>query len=196
MTRPTRNRIAARGALFVLAALLAASGLIRLGQGPAQAVAREFSHLEMPEPAAQPSCAPTDDSALGAILSKLQDRERAVAETEQRQKHDAQTLAVAREEIQDQLHALAEAEESLRSTLALAETAAEDDLSRLTTVYENMKPKDAAALFEQMAPEFAAGFFGRMRPDTAAQIMAALSPASAYSISVILAGRNAGVPSQ
>ncbi|NHX27768.1 hypothetical protein HA397_27890, partial [Escherichia coli] len=83
------------------------------------------------------------------------------------------------------------AEDSLRATLTLAETAAESDLARLTAVYENMKPKDAAGLFEQMSPDFAAGFMGMMRPDAAAQIMAALDPATAYSISVVLAGRNA-----
>ena len=37
----------------------------------------------------------------------------------------------------------------------VADTAAEDDLIRLTTVYENMKPKDAAALFEKYWKIFA-----------------------------------------
>ncbi|MEP4475030.1 MAG: hypothetical protein ABJ024_08265, partial [Lentilitoribacter sp.] len=78
--------------------------------------------------------------------------------------------------------------------MALANTAAEDDLVRLTAVYENMKPKDASALFEQMEPGFAAGFLGRMRADAAAGILSGLSPQVAYSISVILAGRNADIP--
>ena len=78
--------------------------------------------------------------------------------------------------------------------MAYADTAAEGDLARLTAVYENMKPKDAAALFEEMDPDFAAGFLGRMRADSAAGIMAGLSPPVAYSVSVLLAGRNANVP--
>ena len=80
--------------------------------------------------------------------------------------------------------------------LAVAEKAAEGDLSRLTSVYEAMKPKDAAALFEAMEPEFAAGFLGRMRPDAAAGIMTGLSPETAYMISVVLAGRNARAPTE
>ena len=103
-------------------------------------------------------------------------------------------LAVADEEIQRRLVVLEEAEKSLRSLLAIANTAAEDDLARLTAVYESMKPKDAAALFEKMEPAFAAGFLGRMRSDAAAGVMAGLTPETAYSISVILAGRNADVP--
>jgi flagellar motility protein MotE (MotC chaperone) len=78
--------------------------------------------------------------------------------------------------------------------LALADGAAEDDLVRLTAVYEAMKPADAAALFQTMAPEFAAGFLGRMRAEAAAAVISGMTPESAYSISVLIAGRNALVP--
>ena len=94
------------------------------------------------------------------------------------------------------MSALVEAEQKLAGTMALAESAAEDDLGKLTAVYESMKPKDAAALFSEMQPEFAAGFLGRMRPDAAAQVMTGLSPDVAYSISVVMAGRNASAPTE
>ena len=58
-----------------------------------------------------------------------------------------------------------------------------------------MNAKEASVLFEAMAPEFAAGFLGRMRADAAAAVMAGLEPETAYAISVLLAGRNAAVPS-
>ena len=105
-----------------------------------------------------------------------------------------QALSVADQTIARKLAALTEAEEKLRATLALADTAAEDDLIRLTAVYQNMKPAEAAALFEEMDPQFAAGFLGRMDPAAAAGVLAGLSPQAAYSVSVILAGRNANVP--
>jgi flagellar motility protein MotE (MotC chaperone) len=88
------------------------------------------------------------------------------------------------------------AEEELKATLALADGAAEDDIARLTAVYQAMKPKDAAALFETMSPEFAAGFLGRMPPDSAAAILSGMSSEAAYGISVIVAGRNADVPKE
>ena len=107
-----------------------------------------------------------------------------------------QALKLADEEMERKLAALVAAEEDLRATIAMADTAAEGDISRLVKVYENMKPKQAAALFEQMNPEFAAGFLGRMRPESAAGIMAGLSPGAAHSFSVVLAGRNAEAPTE
>ena len=105
-----------------------------------------------------------------------------------------EALRSAEQQIEDKLAALQQAEAALSATIARADTAAETDLAQLTTVYENMKPKEAADLFAQMPPRFAAGFLGMMRPDAAALIMTELDPEIAYSFSVVLAGRNANVP--
>ncbi len=120
------------------------------------------------------------DAALNARESEVDDRMRA--------------LAIANKAIDQRLASLREAESKLRATLALADGASERDLAGLTSVYEKMKPKETAALFEEMDPAFAAGFLARMRPEIAAGVMAGLSPKAAYTISVILAGRNMGVP--
>ncbi|MFK7834719.1 MAG: MotE family protein [Sulfitobacter sp.] len=135
-----------------------------------------------------------DRSEVGRLLSSLRERERRVKEREAQIEMRNKALIVADAEISKRLNTLEVAEANLRQTLALADGAAEDDLARLTSVYESMKPKDAAALFETMEPDFAAGFLGRMRPDAAASVMAGLPPDVAYSISVILAGRNAKAP--
>ncbi len=97
-------------------------------------------------------------------------------------------------EIERRLVTLEEAEKKLSATLSRANTAAETDIQKLIDVYENMKPKETAALFETMEPAFAAGFLGRMQPESAAGVMAGLSPQVAYSISAILAGRNSKAP--
>ena len=105
-----------------------------------------------------------------------------------------QTLALVEASIAEDLQRLEQAEAELRATMAAADQAAENDIGRLTAVYENMKPKDASALFQAMEPAFAAGFLGRMRPEAAAKILAGLEPQAAYTISAILAGRNARAP--
>ena len=143
----------------------------------------------------QPLACQTDES-IGELLKTLKGREERISAQENQIADRIQALAVAKHGIDQKLVELVKAEEKLRATMALAETASEDDLSRLVSVYENMKPKDAAALFEEMEPRFSSGFLGRMRPDAAAKIFAGLTPAKAYSISVILAGRNAGVPTE
>ncbi len=55
----------------------------------------------------------------------------------------------------------------MRALLAVAETAAQDDLAQLTSVYESMKPADASAIFAEMDPNLAAGFLGMMQPESA-----------------------------
>ncbi|SEW41349.1 Flagellar motility protein MotE, a chaperone for MotC folding [Cognatiyoonia koreensis] len=189
---PRRKR---SGTLHIVAGLLISSALLRFmdGSGQAYAEGEPATPAAVPmTPQGQADSSPDIDTLLATLLA----REARVATQEEQITARLQALSVAEAEMQEQLDALVEAEESLRATIALAEEASQTDLGRLTTVYENMKPKDAAALFEEMAPDFAAGFLGMMRPEPAALIMTQLTPQTAHSISVVLAGRNAGVPTQ
>jgi len=189
-----RRRRAARGILWVIAASFAFSGFLRLGDVSGIAIAAGGL-----TPASEPAestegCAPLPDIAV--VLEALAVREARVKVREEAMIDRMQALSVAETQVARNLEALEAAEISLEGTIALAATAAEDDIAQLTTVYENMKPKEAAPLFAAMDPQFAAGFLGRMRPAAAAAILSGLAPENAYSISVILAGRNAEVPTQ
>lgn len=187
--RRGRLRGFGRGALMAIAGLLVASGVIRVGLGISGARALEAE--------AVPSVGePASDAANMALLASLREREKRVSGAEAQLADRQQALALAEKTIDSKLAALTAAESALSATIERAETASEDDLAKLTAVYEKMKPTEAAALFETMAPEFAAGFLGRMRPEAAAGIMAGLSPKAAYAMSVLLAGRNAKVPKQ
>ena len=178
-----------------VAVLLIASAGLRLSGNTSQAVALNT------EPDAKTEQASTtgnyeilDDEGLKNMLLALQKREAELEEKESQMQSRMQALRMVDEEVSKKISALERAEQQLRATLTIAETAAEDDIVRLTEVYETMKPKQAAALFEEMDPNFAAGFLGRMRPDSAAAIMAGLSAEAANLYSVILAGRNANAP--
>lgn len=192
-----RRRKGGRGALILIAGFFLASGLLRLGSGTGSAIAREVEALRHAEPVetASPMACEAGEG-IGELLASLKARQTRIEKQEAALADRMQALAVAEVGVKNNLAALIKAEQKLRATMALADTAAEDDLARLTSVYENMKPKNAAKLFEEMDPQFSAGFLGRMRPDAAASIMAGLTPAKAYSISVILAGRNAKVPTE
>lgn len=192
--RPRKN---SRGALILIAGFFLASGVLRLGSGTGSAIAREVEalrHTEVAEPLVPQACETSE--GIGELLAALKLREARVVKQEAALADRMQALAVAEVSVKQNLTALVAAEQKLKATMALADTASEDDLSRLTSVYENMKSKDAAALFEEMDPQFSAGFLGRMRADAAAAIFAGLTPSKAYSISVILAGRNAEVPTE
>lgn len=199
MTKEKRKkkRKGGRSALILIAGFFLASGLLRLGSGTGVAIAREVEalrHSEKEVVQAPQFC--EKDDGISDLLSAIKQREARVLEQEETLANRLQALGVAEVSMKRNLAALVEAESNLKATMALADTAAEDDLSGLTSVYENMKSKDAVPLFEEMDPQFSAGFLGRMRPDVAASILAGLTPAKAYSISVILAGRNAQVPTE
>ncbi|SFS19259.1 Flagellar motility protein MotE, a chaperone for MotC folding [Yoonia litorea] len=166
---------------IILMLIVSAAARFAVQTGPAIAAISETSKDDATEGA------PLQDG----LLSALQDRERALSQRETALGQRLAAIEEAEAALQEKLAELSAAEEALLSTIAMAETAASTDIAQLTTVYENMKPKEAAALFSEMSPDFAAGFLALMRPDTAAAIMTELDPIDAYAFSVVLAGRNA-----
>jgi flagellar motility protein MotE (MotC chaperone) len=189
--QPKRTSVAT-----VIALLLVTSALVRLGGGIGAAIAREVGTLSATDTAATSSAICTGEAEVGRLLDTLRGRESDVAAREQQAMQTEAQLDLAKQRIASQIAELQAAETQLSQTMALAEKAAETDLTQLTSVYQSMKPKEAAAVFEQMAPAFAAGFLGRMTSAAAANIFAGLQPETAYAISVILAGRNLDAPTQ
>lgn len=131
---------------------------------------------------------------LEEVLNRLSAREDRVARREAAVESRIAVLQDTERRVSRQISVLADAEARLTGHIEAIEAAQSEDLEQLTTVYEQMKPKEAAGLFERMTPEFAAGFLGRMRGEAAAAIMAGLTSEKAYAISVILAGRYAYPP--
>lgn len=193
--RSDRRRL--KGSLSWVAILLIASAGLRLAGNTGQAVALNTeTDIKASPGSGAVQYEILDDEGLRNMLLALQKREADLVEKEDQMRQRLQALQTVDDEVSEKIIELEQAEEQLRATLTIAETAAEDDIVRLTLVYENMKPKQAAALFEEMDPNFAAGFLGRMRPDAAAAIMAGLSAEAANLYSVILAGRNAKAPKE
>lgn len=188
--QPRRRR--SNRVLWVIAGLLFASGLVRIADGSGLAIARELGALVGSATASSPK-REVDLDGVEALLAALREREARLGEAEARLAERERAVVLAEEEVKAGLARMAEAEASLRGLLTIADTAAEEDLARLTSMYEAMKPAEAAALFGEMEPGFAAGFLGRMRADAAAAVLSGLPPDKAYALSVVLAGRNASV---
>ena len=184
--------------LLMLGAYLALSGALRIGNGVGQAMAEAtIPAVEGVTPSdAAPATGAACDAATGSaeLLAALQAREAKLKEAEAKAAEREQSQALARSEIERRIAALTEAEQKLAATVAIADQAADKDVTRLVSVYEAMKPKDAARLFAEMDPEFAAGFLAKMRPEAAGAVLAGLDPAKAYAITAHLAGRNALAP--
>lgn len=189
-----------RGSLSVIATLLIGSAALRIAAGGGEAWAKAEEHFQSsptPQelPVAQPQECKTDED-YAAMLEAFSHRESRLDAREASIEARMQALTQADRNIAAKLEELRSAEDALSRTLQFADQAAEKDVGKLVAVYESMKPKDAAALFEEMEPNFAAGFLARMQPEAAAGVMAGLTPETAYTISVVLAGRNVGVPKE
>lgn len=180
-----------RSALSVLFLILALSGLMRIGLSAGHALDAAATE---PAPAAEASTCAAGDEPLRAMFDDFKARATRLKQREDMIAIREKAVALAGSEAEKRIAALEEAERKLSETIALADQAAEKDVTRLVAVYERMKPKDAAALFAEMEPDFAAGFLSRMRPEAAAAVMAGLDPKTAYAISVTFAGRNAAAP--
>ena len=174
----------ASSALVVLALVLFAASLSRLGLGVVQVIAAEGQA----EPQSEA------DSDPGDLFEALRAREDRLAEAETALAERQAELRAAEQALARQMTTLEETEARLAETLRLTESVAEEDLQRLTTVFENMRAEQAANMFAQMDTEFAAGFIARLRPDFAGEVMAGLDPLQAYAISAVLAGRHARTP--
>lgn len=194
--KPFRHRL---GVLFCIGMLLLASAILRLSINVGPAIASNLiaaQETTSAQPISDTAQAPINPEGLGRMLKELQAKEAVLNEREKEIESRLKAIEIADAALERKLAELIEVEKSLSETLALADGAAEADISRLVDVYEKMKPKDAAALFEEMDPAFASGFLARMNANSAAGIMAKLSPQTAYTISALLAGRNAEVPKE
>ncbi len=185
--------------LLVITVCLAVSGMLRLTYTGA-ALAKEISALSTSDLTAEDD--PESLSACvakqtpSALLAAIRERTASLQQQELQLAERRQTLAVVEKKVAEQILAMNEAEKNLAATLAVADEATEKDLARLTAVYENMKPKNAADIFSGMDIGFAAGFLARIRPDAAANILAGLPTDKAYAISLTIAGRNADAPTE
>ena len=186
-----RARRAGIGALPMLAGLVLASALLRLGDGTAGSLLHRLSVATTAHASADPAA---EGDEVATILTALAERQAALESREAELDARAEGLDAAQRKLTAKIEEIEAAEEELRQLLKLADSAAQDDLARLATVYENMKPAEAGPLFNEMPPAFAAGFLGLMDPAATAAILARLPPDAAYAISVMLAGRHAALP--
>ncbi len=196
--RRKRYRKPPRSTLSLIALLFFLSLFLRLTEGAEGWIAQaQASALGSTNATSEESTEKDNEEkdistkAIKKALDLLRERERKIEEIEKQLEVRLATLRETETRVTNKIKELKEADQMLRARMAQSNSAAEEDLVQLTSVYAQMKPKNAALLFEQMDPKFAAGFLARMKPDSAAAILAGLSPELAYTISVVLAGRNA-----
>lgn len=191
MAAPSKNPVIGGVGLLVLCFFGSAS-LRLIESGPA--LAQEIGAIASSGGAAPAETAPETDADI--LLAAIREREAQLEREAAALADRAQRVKVAETKLAEQLAAFEKAQANLEETLALADRAAEKDIDRMTTVYENMKPADAARIFDRMDVGFAAGLLARMQPEAAAQVLTAMDADGAYAVTLTIASRNAGVPTE
>lgn len=187
------GRRAIGGVGLIVLCFVGSAGLRLASNG--QAFAEELGALAEAEVADTIASCPTIEDAE-SLLGAIREREDDLAKESLRLAERSQTLNVAEAKLAEQLVAFETAQKNLEATLAVADKAAERDIDRMTTVYENMKPAEAAKIFERMDVAFAAGLLARVRPEVAAQVLASMNADSAYAVTLTIASRNHAVPTE
>lgn len=140
-----------------------------------------------------PATAISTETGRNALLAAIRERATALDAREAKVTERERMLEVVEKRIDEKTGELKSAKADLEGRLSFAETAVQDDITRLAKMYESMKPQKAGEIFNSMDATFAAGFLTSMSNDGAALILANMSTEKAYAASVIIAGRNASV---
>lgn len=169
-----------------LAAAAEALGQIETAQIPGATEERDFAAALR-----RANTDPVDETEQTAeLLEALRRREAELDAYAEMLEDRNKALDAAAQRLEARLRQLDASREQFSALVASVDKSADRDVQHLISVYEKMKPKQAAPLFDSMDPGFAAGFLARMRPTKASAIMANMQTDRAYAVSLRLAGRN------
>lgn len=90
--------------------------------------------------------------------------------------------------IREQIAKLKLIKDDIIKSAKLADSKIQREGKRLISIYEKMKPKEAANIFNEMAPNIAAELLRTMKEDQSSQILSKMNPKNAYEVTLSLAG--------
>jgi len=139
-------------------------------------------------PVAQGPASPTER----VLLEKLGARRDAL-----RQKNDEldlreKMLGEAERKLETGLGDLKKAEDKVESVAKAKEEAEKQGLKNIVTMYEAMKPKDAARVFDRLGHDVLVPIVLAMNPRKMAEVLAVMQPETAERLTVALANRARG----
>ncbi|MEO0961804.1 MAG: hypothetical protein AAFY01_05210 [Pseudomonadota bacterium] len=124
------------------------------------------------------------------VLEALAQRRKALDARENEVAMREKLLAAAETRIDDKIVELKELKVKIDEVFKTEESKGDAKFKSLVKVYENMKPKDAAAVFEQLDMTVLLELLDRMNERKLAAVLAAMDPARAQAVTVALATEN------
>jgi flagellar motility protein MotE (MotC chaperone) len=147
---------------------------------------------------AAPACAPSaaelaKEAGLSPaelqVLQSLGNRRGELDQREQSMDTQVQLIAAAEAKLDDRIKEMNGLKQNIQDLLGQANAQANAETDRLVTVYEKMKPKDAAARLTLMDDSVRLPMAAKMKPAALAMILAQMPPEDAKNVTEKLAQR-------
>ncbi len=124
-----------------------------------------------------------------AILESLAERRRALDARERDLQLQQNLLKAAEQRIAGKIAELKALEQKIEKSFLREETRKIKQLKGLVTLYENMKPREAARIFDRLEMDVLVGLAEQIKPRKMAVIMASMTPDAAERLTLELAAR-------
>lgn len=148
---------------------------------------------EAAETAEADMMAPETPNSELSILQSLRKRRTQLAEQEDALQLRENLMEAAEERLESRIEQLEALEERLKAATEAELGARKEEMRGLVTMYETMKPKEAARIFDRLHMEVLLDVVNAMNPRKMASILARMNPESAQKLTSALArsGRRA-----
>lgn len=166
------------------------------GQGEGDAMAPPPPPAELPDQPVLPDSLEIGGSAAErAVLESLGRRRESLQQQEGQLDLREKLLKATEERIQKRVDELKKLEERIEAAVEEKKKQEENEIAGLVTMYENMKPKDAARIFDRLSLPILMKVVRQMKPRKMADVLAKMSPEAAERLTVAIAS-NASQPTQ
>lgn len=128
----------------------------------------------------------------GPVLISAKKKLAYLEKREQEIKEQERLIEIADRRVREQVAKLKLIKDQVVEQAQLADSKIAQESKRLISIYEKMKPKEAANIFNEMSPAVAAELLRSMKEDQSSAILAKMLPKTAYEVTLALAGNIKG----
>jgi flagellar motility protein MotE (MotC chaperone) len=129
-----------------------------------------------------------------AVLERLQDRRQELDSRTRDLEMRENLLKAAEKRVEAKVSELKEVEARVNAAIGLRDKTEADRFKSIVSMYENMKPKDAARIFDRLDLKILVDVATQVKPAKMSEIMAAMTSESAEKLTVELANRASATP--
>lgn len=165
------------------------------GTAPMPADGPEAPGVAPPEQPVLPDSLEIGGSAAErAVLESLGKRRQNLQKQEGQLDLREKLLQATEERIGKRVEELKQLEARINTAVEQKKKQEENEIAGLVTMYENMKPKDAARIFDRLSLPILMKVVRQMKPRKMSAILAKMSPEAAERLTVAIASQSSGEP--